>query len=379
MPCIEANGLHHYYRMDGADGRPVLMFVHSLGCDHTQWDAQSADLQPYFRILRYDLRGHGATHAPAGDYDIETLARDTLAIADALGIRQFAYCGLSLGGMIGQWLAVHASERLTHVVLANTSARFPDPSVMDNRRRTVLESGMAAVAEAVLGRFFTPERVARNPPVVANMRRVVLTTDPAGYAGCCAAVRDMDQVAMLALIRVPTLIIVGDRDLSTPWENHGELLARGITHASVVRLPTAHLSNLEKPRSFNAALLRFLSPETAGAIGKRRAILGDAYVDRALASTTDFTRAFQELVTQYAWGAVWQRPGLDDRTRRLLVLTATAALGRWEEFRMHVRASLEHELEPCDLEETLLQTAVYAGLPAANTGFHIVSEELPKS
>ena len=112
---------------------------------------------------------------------------------------------------------------------------------------------------------------------------------------------------------------------------------------------------------------------------KRRAILGDAHVDRAIASATDFTRAFQELITQYAWGAVWQRPGLDDRTRRLLTLTAAAALGRWEEFRLHVRTGLERELEPCDLEEALLQLAVYAGVPAANTGFQIAAEELAKS
>jgi 3-oxoadipate enol-lactonase/4-carboxymuconolactone decarboxylase len=191
----------------------------------------------------------------------------------------------------------------------------------------------------------------------------------------------MSQTAILGAIRAPVLIIVGDRDISTPWDGHGEVLAREITHARVVHLPTAHLSNLERPRSFTAALTRFLLPPPNDALAfglaKRRAILGDAYVDRAQAATTDFTRDFQELIMRFGWG-VWQRPGLDDRMRRLLTLAVTAAVGRWEEFRLHVRAGLEGGLEPCDVEEALLQTAVYAGLPSANTGFKIAADEMSK-
>jgi 3-oxoadipate enol-lactonase/4-carboxymuconolactone decarboxylase len=383
MPLIHAGGLRQYYRIDGNDGQPALIFLDSLGCDHTQWDAQAGDLQRHFRVLRYDLRGHGATDATEGDYTIELLAREALALADALGMERFALCGLSLGGMIAQWLAARAPERVTHLVLANTSARFPDPEVMNARRKTVLAQGMAAVAEAVMQRFFTAESLAANPPWVARIRRVLLSTDPAGYAGCCAAIRDMDQTSLLAAIHAPTMVVVGDRDVSTPWQGHGDFLAAGIPHARVERLPTAHLSNLERPRSFTAALTRFLMgrPDDALAAGfeKRRAILGGEYVERAQAATTHFTRDFQELITRYAWGAVWQRPGLDDRTRRLLVLAATAALGRWEEFRLHLRAGLAGGLEPCDVEEALLQTAIYAGVPAANTGFHIASEEIGRS
>jgi 3-oxoadipate enol-lactonase/4-carboxymuconolactone decarboxylase len=383
MPRIDIAGLRHYYRMDGAGEAPVLVLSHSLGCDHSQWDAQAAQLQPHFRVLRYDIRGHGASDPTPGDYTIELLARDALAIADSLGISRFAFCGLSLGGMIGQWLAALAPDRLTHLVLANTSSRFADPSLMENRRSTVLQQGMAAVADAVMQRFFTAGILAENPPAVAAIRRVLLATDPAGYAGCCAAVRDLNQTAMLASIRTPALILAGDRDLSTPWQGHGEVLAREIPQSRVEHLPAAHLSNVERPRSFTAALLRFLLPPRADVLAsgfeKRRLVLGDAHVDRAIAATTDFTRTFQELITRYAWGAIWQRPGLDDRTRRLLVLTAAAALGRWEEFRLHVRAGLRRELEPCDLEEALLQIAVYAGVPAANTGFHIAAEEMRES
>jgi len=162
-------------------------------------------------------------------------------------------------------------------------------------------------------------------------------------------------------------------------------LAREIPGARVLRLPAAHLSNLECPRSFTAGLLDFLETGPSGSIDPleagfavRRAMLGDAHVERSIAATTDFTQEFQALITRYAWGTIWTRPGLDPRTRRLLVLAMMAALGRWEEFRLHVRAGITQELELCELKEALLQTAIYAGFPAANTGFHIASEEIEK-
>jgi 3-oxoadipate enol-lactonase len=260
MPLIHAGGLQQYYRLDGGDDNPAVLFAHSLGCDHTQWDAQAAALEPHYRVLRYDLRGHGASGVPAGDYTIEALVQDALALADALGIERFAFCGLSLGGIVAQRLAVEARDRVTHVALANTSSHYPDPSPMETRRRTVLERGIAAVVDTVLERFFTPETLAANPPAVARVRRVLLATNPGGYAGCCAAIRDMNQTSLLAAIRAPALIIVGDRDRSTPWEGHGEVLAREIAHARVERLPTAHLSNVERPELFTKGLLGFLAP-----------------------------------------------------------------------------------------------------------------------
>lgn len=383
MPFVEAGGIRHFYRLDGNEDKPVVMLVHSLGTDHSLWDKQAADLLPYFRVLRYDVRGHGASQAVAGDYSIEMLAGDALALASKFGIDKFALCGLSLGGMIGQWLGANAPERLTHLVLANTSARFPAPEIMDTRRRTALASGMSSFADAALQRGFLPESLKANPPWVASMRSILLATDPVGYAGCCAAIRDMDQIGLLGKIQAPTLVIGGDRDVSTPWEGHGDVLAAKIPGAKSVVFPAAHLSCLERPRSFSAALLGFLLPVAAGSLDEgmkiRRSVLGEAHVDQAVAATTDFNRDFQELITRYAWGTIWSRPGLDRRTRRLLVLAVTAALGRWEEYRLHVRTGFDLELELCDLEEVLMQTAVYAGVPAANTGFHIAKEEISRS
>lgn len=391
MPFIESDGARIYYRLEGNDGLPVMMLSSSIGSDHELWTLQVPDLLQQFQVLRYDTRGHGASDAPRAEYSIEQLGRDVLALADALHIHKFAFCGLSLGGMIGQWLGINAPAHLTGLVLANTSPHLGPKSNWDDRRRAVLEGGMAAIVDMAMSRYFSPDMLAQRDPWVASIRATFLGTDPVGYAGCCSAIRDMDHTEQLRRITTPTLVIVGDRDVATPWAGHGEVLAREIPGAQAVHLPAAHFSNLERPRSFTAALFDFLYPVVSrsssatnsadpldAGFAVRRQVLGEAHVDRSIAATTDFNREFQALITRYAWGTIWTRPGLDRRTRRLLVLAMMASLGRWEEFRMHARAALEHGMEPCDLKELLLQTAIYAGVPVANTGFHIAAEEIEK-
>jgi 3-oxoadipate enol-lactonase/4-carboxymuconolactone decarboxylase len=379
MPLIDVNGWTCHYRFEGEDKGPVLVLAHALGLDLGQWDAQVRDFAPHFRIVRYDIRGHGVSGSPADAYTIDELARDALALLDALGIERFAFCGVSLGGMIGLWLAAHAGDRLTAAVLANTSPRLTDRSVMETRRQLVLDKGMSAVADTVLGRFFSPQRLTDNPSSVATARRTLAATNPVGYAGACAAIRDMDQSGSLARVSVPVLVIQSEDDVVFGWEDHGRVLAEAIAGAEVARIPGGHLGNVEAPRAFSAAVLDFLVPPPldrwSSGLEVRRAILGHAHVDRAMASTTDFTREFQELITTYAWGTIWTRPGLDPRTRRLLVLAMMVVLGRWEEFRMHLRAGLEHDLEWPDVNEVLLQAAIYGGVPVANTAFHIAAEE----
>jgi len=378
LPFANLGHARAFYRLEGNAGLPLLMLSHSIGADHAMWDPQVPDLLPCFQILRYDIRGHGASDAPAGDYSIAQLGQDALSLADFLGLGKFAFCGISLGGAIGQWLASNAPARLSKLVLANTSPEFGPPANWESRRTTVLREGTAAIADLAMSRFFSPESLASSS--AASLRSVLLGADRTGYAGCCAALRDFKHTTNLPQIQVATLVIGGDRDVSTPWTGNGEILAGQIPGARAVHLPAAHLSNLERPRSFSAALLDFLLPPPDPRIdpvdagfATRRAVLGDQHVDKAIANTNDFNREFQDLITRYAWGAIWTRPGLSHRTRRLLVLATTAALGRWEEFTLHVRAGLAQELEPCDLKEVLLQTAVYAGVPAANSAFHIVN------
>lgn len=380
MPFANVNGTRLFYRLEGEAGKPVVVLSHSIGTDHAMWAPQAADLLSHFQILRFDTCGHGASDAPPGEYSVEKLGQDALALIGSLGIGRFAWCGLSMGGAIGQWLAHKAANRLTHLVLANTSPQFIPRGTWENRIKAVQDGGMASIGDIAMQRFFSSETLAHRKLYVDSAKSVLLGTNPVGYLGCCAALRDFDSRQWLSEIRVPTLVIAGDRDVSTPWEGHGEVLVREIPGAQSLRLPAAHLSNLERPRTFTAALFGFLLPQSSdmfeSGIARRRAVLGDAHVDRSLQTTTDCNRDFQELITRYAWGTVWSRPGLDTRTRRLIVLVLMAALGRWEEFSMHARAGLEHELEVCDLKEALLQTAIYAGVPAANTAFRLAAEIL---
>jgi len=258
LPFANVNNTRLFYRLEGRANQPVLVLSHSLGCDHDMWAPQFPDLLQHFQVLRYDTRGHGASSAPAGDYTLEQLGCDVLGLADSLGIQTFALCGLSMGGAVGQWLALNAPERLTALVLANTSAKFGPADTWEARRRTVREGGMAALVDTTMQRWFSADMLAEGDPHVQSVRSVFLGTDPAGYVGCCAALRDVDFTGQLGKIHLPTLVIGGSGDPSTPWAEHGAILAREIPGAKELQLPAAHLSNLGCPRSFTAALLEFL-------------------------------------------------------------------------------------------------------------------------
>lgn len=382
ITSAEINIARIFYRLEGQSGLPVLVLSHSLGCDHEMWAPQMPDFLHHFQVLRYDTRGHGASSVPAGDFTIDQLGQDALTLVDKLGIAKFAFCGLSMGGAVGQWLAINAPQRLTALVLANTSPKFGTAEIWDTRRKAVLDGGMQSVADAVMQRFFSTEQLAGI--AAQSTKAILLGTDPKGYAACCAALRDVDLRSTLSKIKISTLVIGSDRDPSTPWEGNSSVLVSEIPGAKALKLNTAHLSNLELPRAFTGAVLDFLLPREAGAdpleagMKVRKQVLGADHVKRSMDGATDLTREFQELITRFAWGTIWTRPGLDHRTRRLLVLAITAALGRWEEFRLHLRAGLAHDLEICDVKETLLQAAVYAGVPAANTAFQIAKEELER-
>lgn len=257
MPIVTANNIRQSYRLDGDRGQPALLLAHSLGADHRMWAPQVADLIPHFRVLSYDARGHGASEVSPGEYSVEMLGHDALSLADKMGIKEFAFCGLSMGGAIGQWLAIHATERLSKLVLANTSPQFGPRSNWETRIQAVSEGGMAAIVETVMGRFFSSETLAKDADAM-SVKSVFMGTDPMGYLGCCAAIRDFDSRDWLGKIRTPTLVIAGDFDLSTPWKGHGEILARDIPGARALYLPCTHISNIECPGAFTSALLEFL-------------------------------------------------------------------------------------------------------------------------
>jgi 3-oxoadipate enol-lactonase len=244
-------------RIDGSPGAPALVLSNSLGTDLAMWEAQLPALAARFRVLRYDTRGHGASTVTPGLYSIDQLGRDVLMLLDALKIPRAHFCGLSLGGMTGMWLAVHAPDRIERLVLASTTARIGTPEAYNQRIESVRKSGMTAVADAVIERWFTAGFRARAPEAIAPFRAMLIATPPEGYAACCAAVRDMDQRDAIGRISHPTLVIAGTHDVATPPAD-GRAIAERIRGARYVELDAAHISNVEAAQRFTAEVLGFL-------------------------------------------------------------------------------------------------------------------------
>jgi 3-oxoadipate enol-lactonase len=251
-------GVRLFHRFDGPAGAPVLLLSNSLGTALEMWDPQMPAFAERFRVLRYDMRGHGRSAVPPGPYSIDDLGRDVLALLDANCIDRVSFCGLSMGGMTGMWLGCHAPERLERLVLCNTSAQLGSPDQWNTRIAIVQNEGMKGVAEGVIGRWFTPEFREREPQAVERVRRMLLETPPVGYAACCAAIRDQDQREAICAVRVPTLVVAGARDPATPPE-HSRIIGSKIPGARVVELDAAHLSNIEAPDRFTASVLEFLA------------------------------------------------------------------------------------------------------------------------
>ena len=257
MPFVEADGARIHYRLEGREEAPVLMLSNSLGTALGMWDPQVRAFIMRYRLLRYDSRGHGRSEVTPGPYTIERLGRDALAVLDALGLQRVMVCGLSKGGMVGQWLGANAPDRVEKLVLCNTSAHIGAPEVWNQRIETVRAMGMGAIVPGVIDRWFTRPFREGAPEEVAKVRAMLEATDPEGYVACCAAVRDMDLRDAIRGIRAPTLVIAGHHDLPTP-PDHGRLIADSIQGARMVTLDAAHLSNVEAQADFTKAVLDFL-------------------------------------------------------------------------------------------------------------------------
>jgi 3-oxoadipate enol-lactonase len=252
------DGVRIAYRIDGGDRLPVLVLSNSIGTTLHMWDGQIDALSQRFRVLRYDTRGHGASGVPAGAYSMDRLGRDVIELLDALGIARAHFLGLSLGGFIGQWLGVHAPERIDHLILANTSSYLGPAPQWDARIAATLQApDMTDTAAMFLGNWFPAAMLKAGGPVIDHFRAMLLATNPQGLAGAFAAVRDADLRRTIALIDRPTLVIAG-RDDTVTAASHGALIAATVPGAMWVEMPTVHLSNIERPAEFVDAVLSFL-------------------------------------------------------------------------------------------------------------------------
>ncbi|MCL7375638.1 4-carboxymuconolactone decarboxylase [Streptomyces sp. 35G-GA-8] len=407
------------YRLDGPEQAPVLILGPSLGTTWHMWDRQVPELARQWRVFRFDLPGHGGAPAhPATS--IPELAERLLATLDEIGVQRFGYVGCSIAGAIGAELALRRPDRIASLALVAASPRFGTADEFRQRGVIVRANGLDPMARSAPERWFTPGFAAAQPAIVEWAVQMVRTTDPGCYIASCEALAAFDIRAELGRITVPTLVLVGAEDHVTgPAE--ARTLVAGIPDARLALVPGAsHLAPVEQPAAVTDLLVHHFStawynpsdtstgltvlpdrgpvPSLSATVGPiaeiapveqpeavttgrpdpyeagmrvRRQVLGDAHVDRAMAAADDFTGDFQELITRYAWGEVWTREGLDRRTRSAVTLTALVAGGHLEELAFHTRAALRNGLTPAEIKEVLIQTAVYCGVPAANTAFRV--------
>ncbi|MFB8755434.1 bifunctional 3-oxoadipate enol-lactonase/4-carboxymuconolactone decarboxylase PcaDC [Streptomyces nigra] len=411
------------YRFDGPEDAPVLILGPSLGTTWHMWDRQVPELTQQWRVFRFDLPGHGGAPAhPAGS--VTDLAQRLLATLDGLGVQRFGYAGCALGGAVGIELALRHPERVASLALIAASPRFGTADEFRQRGVIVRSNGLDPIARTSPDRWFTSGFAAAQPAITEWAVQMVRTTDPGCYIAACEALASFDVRPQLAGVTVPTLVLVGSDDQVTgPAE--ARTLVAGIPDARLAVVPGAsHLVPVEQPAAVTDLLVRHFSTawqpaydttgqlavvaapvrpapvaapvqpapiaeiapaaaqqQTAGrpdpydaGIKVRREVLGDAHVDQTLAQADEFSGDFQQLLTRYAWGEVWDRPGLDRRTRSCVTLTALVAGGHLDELAAHTRAALRNGLTPGEIKEVLLQAAVYCGVPAANSAFKVAQQ-----
>lgn len=257
MPQAKLADVSIHYQIDGDEKNPVLVMSNSLGTTLDMWAPQVEALSARFRLLRYDTRGHGQSQVTSGPYSIAQLGADVLGLLDHLGIKKAHYCGLSMGGITGMWLAFSHPERIERLVLANTAAYIGPPENWTTRVAKVQQDGMASIASAVVSRWLTPDYAEKHPEQVAYLEDMLKATPAEGYTANCIAVRDADFRESIKKITAPTLVITGAGDMPTPPAD-GRYLAESIPGAKYVELAGAHLSNQQEPQRFSNAVLEFL-------------------------------------------------------------------------------------------------------------------------
>ena len=389
MPVLKTrSGVHLFFDLTGPEDAPVVAFSNSLGTTLEMWDRQAEALAGRYRVLRYDTRGHGRSEVIDREIAVGDLADDLAELLDGLKIGKAHIVGLSLGGMTAQVMGFRHPDKVESLTLMATAAAMPVRDLWNQRIATARASGLAELAEQSLGRWFTAEGRAREAGAVSAMRARFLEVSPIGYAVACAAIRDMDLTPDLPRIAAPTLVIAGASDPATPPKD-AETIANLIPGAELVVVPrAAHILNVEQTAIVNRHLLGWLDARagtpsrTPGGksfeegLGTRKAVLGTDYVQNSLAKAGPFATPWQDFITRYAWGEVWGDPTLPRKTRSMLVLTTCIALGKEEEFKLHIRPALKNGVSLPELRAVLMQSAIYAGVPAVNGAFRWLREVL---
>lgn len=378
---------------------PLLVLGPSLGTSSTTlWSNAARSLAARYHLVAWDLPGHGRNRAVGDPFSLAELAAGVLELVESVLTERsetggtFCYAGDSVGGAVGLQLALDQPRRLVGAVLLCTGAKIGEQNGWYERAEKVRRSGTPIMIASSAERWFADGFLSRHPEVATGLLHALQDTDREGYAQVCEALAEFDVRSRLGEIGVPVLAIAGDEDVATPPALLEEI-ALGVQHGQLIILDqVAHLAAAEAPELVAELIDEHLSgrPHTAAAaepvdtlratyeagMTVRREVLGNDHVDRANAAITDLTRDFQELITTYAWGSIWTRPGLDRRSRSMITLTALIAGGHHDELAMHVRAALRNGLTRAEIGEVLLQSAIYCSVPSANSAFRIANEVL---
>ena len=375
MDVLHINNAHIAYRHRPGLGRTIV-FANSLGSDQSLWDEVISALPGGYGILSCDLRGHGLSNGCAEN--IESLAEDVSLLIDALALKDVLFCGVSIGGMIGQVLAAKRPDVIHGAVLCNTASRIGSAERWNDRIATIEDSGIASLAATIVGNWFGPEYSERRDRLCLHQTMVERTTN-AGYVAACKAIREADLRDYAASITIPVLCIAGTHDKSVPLDDVKELAA-SIPQATVQIMDgLGHLPCLEAPLELAGLIESFdvsIPTMVDTGMNMRCAVLGSSHVKRANTNITELDKAFQQLISNGAWGTVWASVGISVRERSMLTLALLAATGNFEEIPMHVRATARTGATIRDISEAFQHVAIYAGLPRANHALKLAKQTL---
>lgn len=393
MTFIKINGHNIHYKYLKTNSERTFIFINSLGTDFRIWDNVVEVLKNHWSILCFDKQGHGLSEGSSTPLSISDYAHDVLGLMDALSIQKAVIIGLSIGGVIGQYLAVHHANRIEKLVLSNTAPKIGSAETWDLRINKVKNDGIQSITEGVMKVWFSENFHQSRPDELNGYANMLANSPIEGYIQACEALKYNDLTAEITHINVPTLCIAGSVDGSTP-PALVKAMADKIPNAQYVEIEgIGHIPCVETPSVMAAHILNFINTEDlkltlegtppSGVGGQtlyelgmktRRSVLGNAHVDRAEANKTDFDKDFQEYITNSAWGAIWSRPGLTKRERSMITIAVLAALGHEEELAMHFRATRNTGASEQDVKEVLLHIGIYAGVPVTNGAMKIAKE-----
>jgi 3-oxoadipate enol-lactonase/4-carboxymuconolactone decarboxylase len=377
----------------GSPDLPLLVCGPSLGTSATAlWSPVAALLGDDFHVVAWDLPGHGVNRAvPSEDPTMADLAAGVLAFVDGVLAERgdagasFVHAGDSVGGAVGLQLLLDAPERVRAAAIVCSGARLGDEAMWRERADLVRRSGTPVMVEGSARRWFRPGFIEEQPELATGLMHALQEADRFGYASVCGALATFDVRHRLGDITAPVVAVAGAYDVAAPVAGMAEV-AHGVADGRLLVLDrVAHQAPVEAPAETARAIREVaglgsapvtIAERAAAGMTVRRQVLGDAHVDRATASATDLTREFQDFITDYAWGGVWTRPGLDRRSRSMITLTALIARAHHEELAMHLRAARTNGLTDDEIKELILQTAIYCGVPDANTAFRIAQTTL---